>query len=146
MTQLRTFLCAVLVTALSYGLGFAAGDQAIETAGDTERFPILTRFELPRDYGYFIGDEIPLTLVVETSQGVVLDLVNLPKQGETHGPIRDSRLTAYDGTPYPGGNNLSRCLYSPVFWGHAPHGTVRTSGDPLCPVWRSHGHNAYLYL
>jgi hypothetical protein len=119
MTQLCTFLCAVLVTGLSYGLGFAAGDQAMETAADTERFPILTRFELPRDYGYFIGDEIPLTLVVETSQGVVLDLVNLPKQGETHGPfeIRALQLTT---APHTLGGTIYRAAYILQYFGVTP--------------------------
>jgi hypothetical protein len=60
------------------------------------QFPILSRFELPRNYGYFIGDEIPLTLVIETTGGIVLDLVNLPQKGQQHGlfEIRDRRMTS----------------------------------------------------
>ena len=119
MKQLRTFLFTVLVTGLSYGLGYAAGHQAIETAAETAPFPILTRFELPRDYGYFIGDEIPLTLVVETSEGVVLDLVNLPKQGEKHGlfEIRELRLTTI---PHALGGTMYRAAYVLQYFGVTP--------------------------
>jgi hypothetical protein len=119
MIQLRTFLFTVLVTGLSYGLSSAAGHQATETAGETTPFPILTRFELPRDYGYFIGDEIPLTLVVETSEGVVLDLVNLPKQGEKHGlfEIRELRLTTI---PHALGGTVYRAAYVLQYFGVTP--------------------------
>jgi hypothetical protein len=119
MTQLRIFLFAVLVTGLSYGVGLAVDSQTEETAEDTAPFPILTRFELPRDYGYFIGDEIPLTLVVEVSKGVVLDLVNLPKPGEKHGlfEIRDLRLTT---TPEALGGTIYRAAYTLQYFGVTP--------------------------
>jgi hypothetical protein len=119
MTQLRIFLFTVLIAGLSYGGGFAADSQTIETAEDPEPFPILTRFELPRDYGYFIGDEIPLTLVVEASQGVVLDLVNLPKQGEKHGlfEVRELRLTT---TPDALGGTTYRAAYTLQYFGVTP--------------------------
>jgi hypothetical protein len=62
----------------------------------SERFPIVTRIELPRDYGFFIGDEIPLTVIIEASPDAVLDLVNLPRAGEQHGQleIRHFKLTS----------------------------------------------------
>ena len=127
MIQLRTFLFTVLVTGMSYGVGFSADSQAIETAGETEPFPILTRFELPRDYGYFIGDEIPLTLVVETSEGVVLDLVNLPKQGEKHGlfEIRELRLTT---ASHALGGTIYRAAFTLQYFGITP---LTTHFEPL---------------
>jgi hypothetical protein len=62
----------------------------------TDQFPIVSRFEMPRDYGYFIGDEIPLSLVIETHGDVVLNLINLPQKGDKHGPfeIRDLTITS----------------------------------------------------
>ena len=65
----------------------------------SERFPIVTRIELSRDYGFFIGDEIPLTVIIEASADTVLDLVNLPRIGEQHGQfeIRDFELTSTVG-------------------------------------------------
>lgn len=65
------------------------------SAASSKQFPIFSRFELPRNYGYFIGDEIPLTLVIETTGDIVLDLVNLPNKGYQHGlfEIRDRKTT-----------------------------------------------------
>lgn len=84
-----------------------------------DRFPILPRFEVPRNYGFFIGDEIPLTLVIETDHGVVLDLVNLPQKGEKHGlfEVRDMTLTSHttasDRTVY-------RAAYTLQYFGATP--------------------------
>jgi len=65
------------------------------SAASSKQFPIFSRFELPHNYGYFIGDEIPLTLVIETTEDIVLDLVNLPHKGYQHGlfEIRDRKMT-----------------------------------------------------
>jgi hypothetical protein len=119
MNWVRTVLLGVVTIGLSYGIGLCRSSGAAEPAGAAERFPILTRFEVPRNYGYFIGDEIPLTLVVETSQGVVLDLVNLPKKGEKHGlfEIRDVRLST---VPQAAGGTIYRAAYVLQYFGATP--------------------------
>ena len=94
MKLLRMLGIAVMATILT---GFAAYhyglNQTTSSVSSPERFPILPRVELARDYGYFIGDVITLTLVIETPPDVVLDLVNLPRQGETHGLFEVRDLT-----------------------------------------------------
>jgi hypothetical protein len=119
MKQLRILSIAVLAAALSYTLGSSPRSQAAEPTTAVEPFPILTRFEYPRNYGYFIGDEIPLTLIVETTKGVILDLVNLPKKGEKHGlfEIRDVRLTTAATMQ---GGTLYRAAYTLQYFGAAP--------------------------
>jgi hypothetical protein len=61
---------------------------------DPEAFPIAVDFHCPRDFGFHIGDEIPLTVTLEARKGVILDLVNLPQRNDTHGPfeVRDMRV------------------------------------------------------
>lgn len=82
-------------------------------------FPLVTRLDIARDYGYFIGDVIPLTLVVEARKEVVVDLVNLPRQGEQHGlfEVRDVTITsavrADEVTTY-------RAAYHLQYFGAAP--------------------------
>ncbi len=56
-----------------------------ESKAEDSKFPIYPYFQIKRNFGYHIGDEIPLTLVIEAKKGVVLDLVNLPHKGEVHG-------------------------------------------------------------
>ena len=105
MTKAVLILCVTLVGLLSVW-GVEAfilaepepepeAEAEVETA-PPERFPIVTRIDLPRDYGFFIGDEIPLTVIIEASPEAVLDLVNLPRTGEQHGQfeIRDFKLTS----------------------------------------------------
>lgn len=85
----------------------------------TKRFPVVTRLEVQRAYGFFVGDEIPLTLEIETERGVVLDLVNLPRQGEQHGAfeVRDFHLTSVD---QPQARRLYRADYRLQYFGVAP--------------------------
>lgn len=61
---------------------------------DRESFPITIDFECPRNFGFHIGDEIPLKVTLEASGDVVVDLVNLPQKSENHGPfeIRDMKV------------------------------------------------------
>jgi len=54
-------------------------------APDQEPFPITTDFQCPRNFGFHVGDEIPLTLVLEVRDGCIVDLVNLPKEKDIHG-------------------------------------------------------------
>ncbi len=84
-----------------------------------ERFPILPRFEVPRNYGFFIGDEIPLTLVIETDDDVVLDLVNLPQKGEKHGlfEVRDVSITSHTTSS---GRTVYRAAYTLQYFGATP--------------------------
>jgi hypothetical protein len=59
-----------------------------------ELFPMTIDFHCPRNFGFHIGDEIPLTVTLEAREGVVLDLVNLPQKNEKHGPfeVRDMKV------------------------------------------------------
>ncbi len=98
-------IIVVCVMALWVGVvlaGHASGEVKPDTQpegdmpeGETQaakRFPIVTRLEMERAYGFFIGDEIPLTLEIEIESGVVLDLVNLPREGEQHGAFEVRRF------------------------------------------------------
>ncbi len=114
----------ILFVTLTCLFGSFAGDtrvlSPIETAAaPSEPFPIVSSFELPRDYGYFIGDEIPLTLIIEASKHVVLDLVNLPRQGEQHGlfEIRHSKLTSSTAADE---SKSYRVAYRLQYFGAAP--------------------------
>jgi hypothetical protein len=61
---------------------------------EPEQPQISVRFETPRDFGYHIGDLIPLTLLIETGTGVVIDLESLPHRGEAIGlfEVRNVRI------------------------------------------------------
>lgn len=66
---------------------------------------ISARFEAPRDFGYHIGDLIPLTLLIEAQTGVVIDLESLPHRGEAVGPfevrnVRIDRSATVSGSAY----------------------------------------------
>lgn len=55
---------------------------------------LVARFEASRDFGYHIGDLVPLALLIEAEDGIVVDLENLPSRGEAVGPfeVRDVRI------------------------------------------------------
>jgi hypothetical protein len=57
------------------------------TPPDPEAFPMTIDFECPRDFGFHIGDEIPLTVTLAARKGVILDLVDLPQENDIHGPF-----------------------------------------------------------
>jgi hypothetical protein len=61
---------------------------------DPEAFPIMIDFQCPRNFGFHVGDDIPLTVTLEAREGIIVDLVNLPQKGEAHGPfeVRDLRI------------------------------------------------------
>ncbi|ETX01643.1 MAG: hypothetical protein ETSY1_06680 [Candidatus Entotheonella factor] len=117
----------ILVLTLWIGAGFPVGSygeiqpepQPEPQLAESKRFPIVTRLEMERAYGFFIGDEIPLTLEIETEQGVVLDLVNLPREGEQHGvfEVRHFLLTSTD---QPKARQLYRVNYRLQYFGAAP--------------------------
>lgn len=54
---------------------------------DEERFPITIDFHCPRNFGFHIGDEIPLTVTLTAKEGIIVDLINLPQKRDTHGPF-----------------------------------------------------------
>ena len=90
---LITFLAAFLA------LGTASSDnrslQSEEgNSSDQGGFPITVDFHCPRNFGFHIGDKIPLTVTMEAEEGPIVDLVNLPQKGETYGPfeVRDVRI------------------------------------------------------
>jgi len=117
----------IIIIMLWVGTGFpeASDDetkpetQPESKIAEGERFPIVTRFAMERAYGFFIGDEIPITLEIETEQGVVLDLVNLPHEGEEHGSfeVRHFHLTSID---QPNARRLYRADYRLQYFGAAP--------------------------
>jgi hypothetical protein len=146
MKQLPTLFIACCAAAISYLATVGVLAQTETPAPATESFPILTRFELPRDYGYFLGDEIPLTLLIETAHGVVLDLVNLPKKGEKHGlfEVRDVQLTS---SAAANGQKVYRAQYTLQYFGATP---LSTYFEPLevlyaLPEDRVAPTNTYLY-
>ena len=90
---LITFLAAFL----ALGTG-SSGDRTVQSGEgdlpDQDAFPITVDFQCPRNFGFHIGDEIPLTVTLEVSEGPIIDLVNLPQKNEIHGPfeVRDVRV------------------------------------------------------
>jgi hypothetical protein len=117
-----------LLLALGCGGGYLAGHAFTSTppapaANATEQFPILSRFELPHSYGYFIGDEIPVTLVIETTGNVTLDLINLPHPGDKVGPFEIRHLQLTSATLSPG-SKVYRVVYTLQYFGPTPMTTV----------------------
>jgi len=55
-------------------------------------FPIRVRYEVERDFGYHIGDEVPVVVVLTIEPGTIVDLVKLPGVGDFHGPFQVRRL------------------------------------------------------
>lgn len=149
MKPLRLLSIALIVTIVT---GFAAYRYGVHQAAaptpapSPERFPILPRVELARDYGYFIGDLIPLTLVIEATDDVVLDLVNLPHEGETHGmfEVHDLAITS---TSMADGLIVYKANYRLQYFGPTP---VTAPFQPLeilyaLPEHRVEATGAYTY-
>lgn len=84
-----------------------------------EKFPILPRFEVPRQYGFFIGDQIPLRLIIETTGDVVVNLANLPQKGQKHGPfeITDMQITRQTSSSQSG---IYQVAYTLQYFGPTP--------------------------
>lgn len=74
-----------LIAAAAFALLAWPFTPVAQAAG--EKPPISARFETSRDFGYHIGDLIPLTLRIEAESGVVIDLESLPHRGEAVGPF-----------------------------------------------------------
>jgi len=95
---MKRFLLITLLAAF-FALGTVSPDNHSvqpeeEDLPDQEAFPITVDFHCPRNFGFHIGDEIPLTVTLEVSEGPIIDLVNLPGEEETHGPfeVRDVKV------------------------------------------------------
>ncbi len=94
----KFLLITVLAAFLALGTG-SSDDRSVQSGeGDSpenEVFPITVDFHCPRNFGFHIGDEIPLTVTLEVRDGPVIDLVNLPQKEETHGPfeVRNVRVS-----------------------------------------------------
>jgi hypothetical protein len=104
MFVLLTFLTACLalgtVSSDNHNPQLEEGDSS-----DHEAFPISIDFQCPRNFGFHIGDEIPLTVTLETRKGSILDLVNLPQAEEIHGrfevrSVRVRKRRKSDGIVY----------------------------------------------
>jgi hypothetical protein len=65
----------------------AYSEDETPTDQEMEVFPVTVDFESPRNFGFHVGDEIPLTITMKVKDGNILDLVNLPKEKESHGPF-----------------------------------------------------------
>ncbi len=120
MKPTRTVLIALIAAGLGALLAthLRPSPEPLTTPATT-RFPIVSRVELQRPFGYFIGDEIPLTLVVETPQDVVIDLVNLPRKGEQHGPFEVRNVTLHATSPRSGRRGY-RADYTLQYFGVTP--------------------------
>jgi hypothetical protein len=86
LTLLPVFVALGLVTQIDHQVHS-------EEVGSSEQqtFPVIVDFESPRNFGFHVGDEIPLTVSMKVGKGSIVDLVNLPTKKESHGPfeIRD---------------------------------------------------------
>jgi hypothetical protein len=96
---MRTWLTAAFMLVLLA----APVTSVAQAAGQTPS--IAARFETPRDFGYHIGDVIPLTLVIEAERGAVVDLESLPHRGQTVGRfevrnVRISHVQTASGSAY----------------------------------------------
>jgi len=86
MKKVLMVTCFVLFIAL--GVVSAVNHDVYSEDGgtpDQEPFPITTDFQCPRNFGFHVGDEIPLTLILNVKEGCIVDLVNIPKEDDTHG-------------------------------------------------------------
>lgn len=86
----KLFLISCVLTLLATAAVFAYAETIASVgmeAQDQETFPITIDFYCPRNFGYHIGDEIPLTVTLGAREGTILDLVNLPQKKDIHGPF-----------------------------------------------------------
>lgn len=79
---------------VAFALALAAWPLGLAAGTARERPSITARLETPRDFGYHVGDPIPLVLRIEVASDVVVDLESLPRRGDPVGPfeVRDVRI------------------------------------------------------
>jgi hypothetical protein len=106
-----------------------------------EVFPITIDFHCPRNFGFHIGDEIPLTVTLEAREGIILDLVNLPRKNDIHGPfeVRDMKMrkrrengrtvvtVSYQLQCFTPAIAVSRVSFPPLYIGYA----TQEDWDPM---------------
>lgn len=129
MRYVRKFTTGLSIALLSALLTYLASQPPAETQHTpfatfaigmpVEKFPILPRFEVPRNYGFFIGDEIPLQLVIETTGDVMVNLEKLPQKGQKHGPFEVSDMRITRQTP-AGHGVIYRVAYALQYFGPTP--------------------------
>lgn len=82
LTILSTFIALGIVSSIDRSVHSEEVDPP-----DQKVFPVIVDFESTRNFGFHVGDEIPLTIIMKVEHGSILDLVNLPKKNESHGPF-----------------------------------------------------------
>lgn len=107
---MKTFLL-VASLAISLLLGTESSDRGSpQSEGESdvgrEAFPITVDFHCPRNFGFHIGDEIALVITVNTEEGYIVDLVNLPQKKEAHGPFEVRDVTV-QRSPNGAGNTYT---------------------------------------
>jgi hypothetical protein len=110
---MRPAVIALLLVATPAGAATAVPEPA---AGPP---PITVRIESPRDFGYHIGDVIPLTVAVDAPPDVVLDLENLPRPGDGLGPFEVRRVRVDRGLERAGARYRIRLELQTFVAGHA---------------------------
>ena len=108
MFVLLTFLTACLA------LGTVSSDKTNLQSDEGnspghEGFPITVDFDCPRNFGFHIGDEIPLTVTLGTRDGHIIDLVNLPRDEEAHGTFEVRKVKVHKRRK--GGETLYTVFY-----------------------------------
>ena len=83
---LLTLLPALIALGLVSQINHWVHSKEVGPAGE-QTFPVIVDFESPRNFGFHVGDEIPLTITMKVGKGSIVDLVNLPKEKESHGPF-----------------------------------------------------------
>ena len=123
MKHARIFLMSVAAAVICLGAYLTVSTLILARpmpAEPPERFPISSQFEFVQNYGNFIGDPIPRSLVIKTAEGVVLDLINLPQKRDVHGlfEIRDLQMTS---SPGKNGTQIYRAAYTLQYFGPTPY-------------------------
>jgi hypothetical protein len=83
---LLTLLPVFIAVGLVSQIGHRVHSKEVGST-DQQTFPVVVDFESPRNFGFHVGDEIPLTITMKVDKGSIIDLVNLPKEKESHGPF-----------------------------------------------------------
>ena len=107
---LPVLVCVFFALGIVSPIDYPVHSEEAETP-DQKSFPVIVDFESPRDFGFHVGDEIPLTITMKVKKGNILDLVNLPKEKESHGPfevrgVRIKKRQKRDQTEYRVSYNL----------------------------------------
>jgi hypothetical protein len=148
----KFFLVLVLLPFLTIGAVPPPG-EGITSEGtdpsDQETLPITVDFHCPRNFGFHIGDKIPLTVTLEARNGVILELVNLPRKNDTHGPfeVREMRLrerrdngrtvytASYQLQCFTPAIALNKINFPPLYIGYA----TQEDWDPMESKYRYRG-------